>query len=60
MKAHLLLLDWLTIDYGLLPRNVYLQFGVNPDVKIEIYRFSAPGQYDHTVGVTFPKRQLVC
>lgn len=58
-EAHRWLLEWLIEDYGFSPVEAYLQFSVNPDVKMHVYRFVTWGRYEHTVGVSIPKKYLV-
>lgn len=50
------MMEWLTKDYGLDTREVYLQFSVNPEVVIHTYQFVTAAFY--VVGVEFPKKYL--
>lgn len=58
-EAHLWLMEWMIEDYGFSPVDAYLQFSVNPDVQMHVYRLITWGRYEHTVGVSIPKRYLV-
>lgn len=50
------MMRWLTDEYGMDTREAYLQFSVNPEVKIHTYQFVGPAFY--VVGVEFPKKYL--
>ena len=57
-EAHLWLMEWMIRDYGFEAVDAYLQFSVNPDVQMHVYRLITWGRYEHTVGVSIPKRHL--
>lgn len=57
-QAFLWLIEWLVTDYGLSPRDAYLQMSVNPDVRINVYQMTPIDRLQYTVGVQFPKRDL--
>jgi len=51
------MMRWLTDEYEMDTKEVYLHFSVNPDVRIHTYQFIAKvGAY--VVGVEFPKEHL--
>ncbi len=50
------MIRWLTDEHGMDAKEAYLQFSVNPDVRIHTYQFVGPAFY--VVGVEFPKRYL--
>ncbi len=50
------MIRWLTDEHGMDVKEAYLQFSVNPDVRIHTYQFVGPAFY--VVGVEFPKRYL--
>ena len=50
------MMQWLTQDYGLDSREVYIHFSANPDVIIHTYQFT--GSRSHVMGVEFPKKYL--
>ncbi len=50
------MMKWLTEEYGMDTKEAYLQFSVNPDVKIHTYQFVGPAFY--VVGVEFLKKHL--
>ncbi len=50
------MMNWLTHDYGLDTKEVYVQFSVNPEIVIHTYQFVGPTFY--VVGVEFPKKYL--
>lgn len=47
------MMQWLTGEYGMDQKEVYLHFTVNPEVTIHTYQFVGPAFY--VVGVEFPK-----
>ena len=57
-QAFLWLIEWLEADYGVSPRDAYLQMSVNPDVRINVYQMTPIDRLQYTVGVEFPKRDL--
>lgn len=50
------MMDWLTKDYEIDSKEVYLHFTVNPEVRIHTYQFVGPELY--VVGVEFPKKYI--
>ncbi len=50
------MMNWLTHDYGLDTKEVYVQLSVNPEIVIHTYQFVGPAFY--VVGVEFPKKYL--
>ena len=50
------MMRWLTDEHDMDVKEAYLQFSVNPDVRIHTYQFVGPRFY--TVGVEFPKKCL--
>mgnify|MGYP001159186323 CR=1 FL=1 len=50
------MMNWLTEDYGIDQKEVYLHFTVNPEIRIHTYQFVGPSFY--VVGVEFPKKYL--
>lgn len=50
------MMQWLTQDYGIDSKEVYIHFSVNPDVAVHTYQFT--GSTFHVVGVEFPKKYL--
>ncbi len=50
------MIRWLTDEHGMDVKEAYLQFSVNPEVRIHTYQFVGPAFY--VVGVEFPKRYL--
>jgi amidase len=57
-QAFFWLVDWLVEDYGFSQRDAFLQMGVNPDVRINVYQMCAFGRLNYTVGVSIPKKYL--
>jgi acetamidase/formamidase len=58
-QAFTWLLEWLVDDYGFSARDAYLQLGINPEVRINVYQMTVMGRLGYTVGVAFPKRYLL-
>ena len=56
--AHLWLMEWLIEDYGFAAVDAYLQFSVNPLVKMHVYRFIVSGRSEYIVGVSIAKECL--
>jgi len=52
------LLEWLVDEYGMDPRDAYIQISVNPGFKINIYQMVTLGKIQYTVGAEFPKKYL--
>ena len=50
------MMQWLTDEYGMDAKEAYLQFSVNPEVRIHTYQFVGPAFY--VVGVEFPRKYL--
>lgn len=50
------LLEWLVDEYGMNPRDAYMQISVNPGFKINIYQMVPLGKLQYTVGAEFPKK----
>jgi amidase len=56
-EAFIGMMRWLTGEYGMDTKEAYLNFSVNPDVRIHTYQFIARvGAY--VAGVEFPKKYL--
>ena len=50
------MMEWLTKQYQMDPREAYLHFTANSEVTIHTYQFVGPGFY--VVGVEFPKKYI--
>lgn len=57
-QAFVWLTDWLVTEHGFSPRDAYMQLGVNPGVRINVYQLVDLGRIGYTVGVAFPRGQL--
>jgi len=57
-QAILWLMEWLVTDYGMKPRDAYLNMSVNPYVKVNVYQMVKLSRLEYTVGVQFPKAHL--
>lgn len=57
-KAITHLLEWLVDEYDMNPRDAYIQIGINPGFKINIYQMVPIGRLQYTVGAEFPKKYL--
>ncbi len=57
-KAITYLLEWLVNEYGMDPRDAYIQITINPGFRINIYQMVALGKLQYTVGAEFPKKYL--
>lgn len=52
------LLEWLVKEYGLDPRDAYIQISINPGFRVNIYQMVSIGKLQYTVGAEFPKEYL--
>ena len=57
-KAITHLLGWLVNEYGMDPRDAYIQISINPGFRINIYQMVPMGKLLYTVGAEFPKKYL--
>ena len=57
-KAITHLLGWLVDEYGMDPRDAYIQISINPGFRINIYQMVPMGKLLYTVGAEFPKKYL--
>lgn len=55
-NAFIGMMKWLSEDYHIDTKEIYLHFSINPDVIIHTYQFIPPTYY--VVGVEFPKKYL--
>ncbi len=58
-QAFLWLMEWLITDYGMRPRDAYLNMSVNPYVKVNVYQMVKLNRLEYTVGAQFPKAHLL-
>ncbi len=54
-QAALLMVDWLSSEHGMSPRDAYLQISVNPMVRANVYQMLPQMALDYVAGVEFPK-----
>lgn len=57
-RAFLWMMEWLVSEYGFGKREAYLNMGLNPKVRINVYQMTPVGRINYTVGVQFPKESL--
>src|SRR5262249_10979868 len=57
-QAFFWLVDWLVEDFGFGQRDAFLQMGVNPDVRINVYQLCPFGRLNYTVGISIPNKYL--
>jgi acetamidase/formamidase len=54
-QAALLMIEWLVEEYGMKPRDAYLQLSVNPLVRANVYQMLPQMALNYVAGVEFPK-----
>lgn len=56
--AALLMIEWLTEEHGMSPRDAYLQLSVNPHVRANVYQMLPQMTLDYVAGVEFSKEYV--
>jgi acetamidase/formamidase len=54
-QAAFLLIDWLSSEHGMSPRDAYLQISVNPMVRAHVYQMLPQMALNYVAGVEFPR-----
>ena len=54
-NAALLMIEWLSEDFGMSPRDAYLQISVNSLVRANVYQMLPQMALNYVAGVQFPK-----
>ena len=52
------LMDWITQDYGIKVRDLYVMLGVLPEFRINVYQMVRHPMFKSVVGAEFPKKYL--
>jgi acetamidase/formamidase len=57
--AMLDLMEWMTTEYRVNPREAYMHFSINPDFRINVYQMVPVSRIAYTVGAEIPKKYLL-